>query len=152
MKKLIYCLSLLILVGCRTITEEDLIGGTWVATSGYVDGEATGEPDCGQFALGMRFVDEKTLFAGEPGEEEAFEYEIRDEIDSYGKERRFIEFFNVTRKEEALKEKSEDEVPKGMYSFGSFAIEMDGKDAFDMEVLPGKSKGSHCYMERQERE
>ncbi|XOQ13594.1 MAG: Lipocalin-like domain-containing protein [Shouchella clausii] len=143
------CTLILVLPGCN-ITKNDLIGSTWVATSGYVDGEATGEPDCGQFALGMRFVDEKTLLVGEPGEEEAFEYEIRDEIDSYGKERRFIEFFNVTRKEEALKEKSEDEVPKGMYSFGSFAIEMDGKDAFGMEVLPGKSKGSHCYLERQE--
>ncbi|PAE88657.1 hypothetical protein [Shouchella clausii] len=79
------------------------MGGTWVATSGYIDGEATGEPDCGQFALGMRFVDEKNLFVGEPGEEEAFEYEIRDEIDSYGEERRFIEFFHVTRKEEHSK-------------------------------------------------
>ncbi|BAD66210.1 hypothetical protein SAMN05192535_1877 [Shouchella rhizosphaerae] len=145
------CMLVLILPGCN-ITENDLIGGTWVATSGYIDGEATGEPDCGQFALGMRFVDEETLYVGEPGEEEEFEYEIRDGIDYYGEERRFIEFFNVNRKEEALKEKSEDEVPKGMYSFGSFAIERGGKDAFGMETRPGKSEGKHCYMERQDSE
>src|SRR5690625_2568188 len=57
-------LVLLILMGCagEEVTGEDLTGGNWVATAGFQDGNAEGEPNCYPFEEGIEFVSEDTVY------------------------------------------------------------------------------------------
>lgn len=72
-------LFILILIGCsQKVTEEVLIDGTWIATSGYEDGEEKGDPDCYPFEEGIQFK-EDTVFVETSGKD--IEYLIY-EIDS----------------------------------------------------------------------
>ena len=59
----LFPLLLLILVGCHSeITQEDLIGGYWIGTAGYKDGEPKGQPYCTPFAEGLKFKDGGTVY------------------------------------------------------------------------------------------
>lgn len=52
-----------ILVTCgETISEEELIGGEWVASAGYEDGEVSGEENCFPFEKGNQFKSEDTVY------------------------------------------------------------------------------------------
>ncbi|WP_164217731.1 hypothetical protein [Virgibacillus sp. YIM 98842] len=44
------------------MTEEDLIGGYWIGTAGYEDGEPAGEPNCMPFDDGIEFKDKETVY------------------------------------------------------------------------------------------
>ncbi|WP_152655079.1 hypothetical protein [Oceanobacillus sp. CFH 90083] len=81
MNRLKYCFLIIIMiipVGCSTIiTEEDLIGGEWVATAGYKDGEPEGEADCFDIvSQGLEFKDEKTVYS--KGYESDFNYGLEE--------------------------------------------------------------------------
>src|SRR5699024_9240525 len=65
MLKKMYIFTLLIfLTACsQNVTEEDfLIGGTWVATAGYEDEEARGEPNCYPFEEGIEFTSDDSFY------------------------------------------------------------------------------------------
>ena len=67
----------LILTGCSDkITEEDLIGGKWSATAGFENEEANGEPICGNYAHGLKFIDKKTVYV--EYRKENFDYNLRE--------------------------------------------------------------------------
>lgn len=52
-----------LLTSCGQKADADfLIGGNWVATAGYEDGEAKGEPNCHFFEEGLEFKDEDTVY------------------------------------------------------------------------------------------
>src|SRR5699024_6168920 len=59
---LIFLLFILTACGDEELTYKDLIGGTWVATAGYEDGKAKGEPNCYPFEDGSEFEDENTVY------------------------------------------------------------------------------------------
>lgn len=61
--KLFILLSLLLfLTACNEkIDSEYLIGGNWVATAGYEDGEIKGIPDCPLFEEGLEFKNEEKV-------------------------------------------------------------------------------------------
>jgi len=65
---------LLLLVGCSSVNQEYLIGGTWHPTKGYQGGKVQGEADCPLFETGIQFIDEEKLHID--GIEENFEYKI----------------------------------------------------------------------------
>ncbi len=60
---LIICfLFLFVLTSCTQKADaEYLIGGNWIATAGYEDEEAKGEPNC-HFEEGLEFKDEGTVY------------------------------------------------------------------------------------------
>jgi len=58
------------------ITEEDLIGGEWVATAGYKNGKAEGEPVCTDYLMeGLEFKQDGVAYGGKLDEE--FEYSVK---------------------------------------------------------------------------
>jgi hypothetical protein len=61
---LIPFLVLLILMGCdgEEIAGEHLTGGNWVATAGFLDGKAEGEPNCYPFEEGIEFSSEDMVY------------------------------------------------------------------------------------------
>src|SRR5690625_187935 len=62
-KKIMRIPLLLLLIGCsQKVTEEDLIGGKWIGTAGYVDGKAEDEPNCYPFQDGIEFKDDDTVY------------------------------------------------------------------------------------------
>src|SRR5690625_3836279 len=62
-KKIMLIPLLLLLIGCsQKVTEEDLIGGKWIGTAGYVDGKAEDEPNCYPFQDGIEFKDDDTVY------------------------------------------------------------------------------------------
>jgi hypothetical protein len=65
-------LVLLILMGCagEEVAGEDLTGGNWVATAGFQNGNAEGEPDCFPFEEGIEFNGEDSVYV------ESFEREF----------------------------------------------------------------------------
>src|SRR5699024_5352175 len=72
-EKTLFCfLPFLFLTACdQNVTEEDfLIGGTWVATVGYQDGEAEGEPNCYPFQDGIEFIDKDAVYIETYGRDE----------------------------------------------------------------------------------
>jgi len=81
-KKIIYILPLLLLtlLGCGTkITEEDLIGGTWVATAGYQNGEPKGDPYCLDFVMeGLEFKGEDIVYSVYHNEEYTYHLEEKE--------------------------------------------------------------------------
>ncbi|MEI3612518.1 hypothetical protein [Pseudogracilibacillus sp. SO30301A] len=53
----------MLLIGCsQKVTEESLIEGTWIGTSGYEDEEEEGEPNCYPFEDGIEFKSEDTVY------------------------------------------------------------------------------------------
>src|SRR5699024_3123767 len=78
-KNLLLFLLFLILIGCSTnVTEEDLVGGTWVGTAGYEDGEPAGESNCLYYIIdGLEFKDEDTVYS--EAYEKDFEYKLADD-------------------------------------------------------------------------
>jgi len=77
-KKVIFLLLfiLVFLAACdEQVTNEYLIGGEWVAISGYEDGEIKGEPQC-PIIKGLKFMDQETVYI-EHGDQD-FEYNIED--------------------------------------------------------------------------
>lgn len=62
-KKIISVIILMMLIGCgQKVTEEVLMEGTWIATSGYEDGEETSDPNCYPFEDGIDFKNDDTVF------------------------------------------------------------------------------------------
>ena len=58
------------------ITEEDLIGGTWVATAGYKEGKLDGEANCTDYLMeGLKFKQDGVAYVGKLDEE--FEYSVK---------------------------------------------------------------------------
>jgi len=58
------------------ITEEDLIGGEWVATAGYKNGKAEGEPVCTDYLMeGLEFKQDGVAYGGKL--DEKFEYSVK---------------------------------------------------------------------------
>lgn len=51
------------LIGCadEEIVEDDLIGENWLATAGFQDEEAVGEPDCYPFEEGIKLIITKKI-------------------------------------------------------------------------------------------
>ena|SRR5699024_702430 len=76
--KLIFLIfSLFLLTACNQQADADyLIGGNWVATAGYEDGEAKGEPNCHFFEEGLEFKDEDTVYNASFDED--FDYRLSD--------------------------------------------------------------------------
>src|SRR5690625_2200008 len=55
--------SLFLLTACnQKVDEEYLIGGNWMATSGYEDGEIKGVPNCHFFEEGLEFKSEDIVY------------------------------------------------------------------------------------------
>lgn len=72
-------LVLLILMGCagEEVAGEDLIGGNWVATAGFQNGNVEGEPDCFPFEEGIEFIGEDMVYV--ESFERDFEFSISEE-------------------------------------------------------------------------
>lgn len=91
MKKSVLFFSLfffILLTGCsQRITEEDLIGGNWVATAGYEDGETGEEPNCYPFEDGLEFKDKEAAY--NESFERNFEYILEEEGEK-------VTFFDVS--------------------------------------------------------
>src|SRR5690625_4324342 len=113
-----------LLGGCgNVITEDQLIGGTWVVTDGYVDGEIGGDPVCPSFDEGLEFIDGEHVYV--IAEEKEFVYRLRESDE--GME---LEFYN----------------PNGEVDF--FTITMENEDAFGINGA-GMSKTRNCNFERE---
>ena len=62
-KLLLIIFSLFLLTSCSQKADaEYLIGGNWIATAGYEDGEIKGVPNCHFFEEGLEFKDEDTVY------------------------------------------------------------------------------------------
>lgn len=80
MKYFLIPLFILVLVGCSAeVSEENLIGGYWIGTAGYKDGEPAGEPNCMPFADGIEFKDEESVYV--EAYERDFTYWLEDNND-----------------------------------------------------------------------
>lgn len=78
----IFIFLLIFLTACsKEVTEEDLIGGTWEATSGFEDGEAKGEPYCNPFEKGLEFKDGDTVYVNDLDQD--FDYWIEENEGDY---------------------------------------------------------------------
>ncbi|MEI3614658.1 hypothetical protein [Pseudogracilibacillus sp. SO30301A] len=105
------------------ITEDQLIGGTWLLTNGYEDGEIGGDPVCPSFDEGLEFIDEENVYV--IAEEKEFVYRLRESDE--GME---IEFYN----------------PNGEIDF--FTITMENENGFGLNSS-GVTKTRNCYFERE---
>ena len=126
MKNRIYLLILLLLflTACNNkVTEEDLIGGAWIATAGYKDGDAQGKPNCHPFEEGIEFKNVDTVY--NESFKENFTYFLS-EIDK-GTEIAF------------------DLPGPGIYRF---QIKLISEEEMVLEGV-GLSEGRSCYLERQ---
>ena len=62
-KYILFIFFTLFLVGCSQQADEDyLIGGNWIATAGYEDGEVSGEPNCHFFEDGLEFKEDEVVY------------------------------------------------------------------------------------------
>jgi len=117
---------LIILGGCnKLITTDDLIGGKWVAKSGYKDGEAYGKPQCPYLNDGIEFKDEETVYV-KSGDKD-FRYNLRKSDD--GME---ITFFNPSGDMDSYEVIMNNENKLVLIGFGT-----------------GVSKSFNCYFERE---
>lgn len=126
MKGYLYIIILftIFLASCsKELTEEDLIGGKWVANSGYSDGEATGEPRCSPFEEGIEFKDEDIVYVD--SYEKNFEYQLQ-EKDSGS----VINFYDTN-------------------TYLSFHITMIDDDEMDFIGEGDIQDGESCYFERE---
>ena len=107
----------------EVITEDQLIGGKWLVTNGYEDGEIGGDPLCPSYDEGLEFIDEEKVYVID--EEKEFSYRLRESDE--GME---LEFYN----------------PNGEYEF--FTITMENEDAFGLNGS-GITENRNCYFERE---
>ena len=113
----------IILIGCTSkVTEEDLIGGAWIATAGYKDGDIQGKPNCHPFEEGIEFKYVDTVY--NESFKENFTYFLS-EIDK-GTEIAF------------------DLPGPGIYRF---QIKLISEEEMMLEGV-GLSEGRSCYLER----
>ncbi|GIO23545.1 hypothetical protein [Oceanobacillus sp. J11TS1] len=115
---------LICLVSCTTdeITEEDLIGGEWIATAGYKDGKPEGESYCSNsVSYGLEFKDEETVYSKAYGSD--FYYELEGK-----KGERAIYLEGIVYRNFYIEKISEDEI--GL-------------------IGNGLLEGENCYLERQ---
>lgn len=129
MKKTYILIPLFILfTACsQNVTEEDfLIGGTWLATAGYEDGEAEGKPNCRPLEEGLTFKDKDTVYNETLG--------------------RDIEYV-LNETDEGSEIYVADPVTGGSYNY---QIKKIGGDEITLEGLDYSiSKGNSCYLERE---
>src|SRR5690625_1429514 len=119
-KKIMLIPLLLLLIGCsQKVTEEDLIGGKWIGTAGYVDGKAEGEPNCYPFQDGIEFKNDDTVYV------ETYERDFEYRLNKKGVE---LAFFDITR----------------IYNYHIKTID---EDEIVLEGS-GLSKGNSCVLER----
>ncbi|WP_106496239.1 hypothetical protein [Lentibacillus sp. Marseille-P4043] len=132
MKKIYLIIPLLfILIGCRQeITEQDLIGGNWIGTAGYEDGEAKGEPNCYPFQDGIKFKDGNTVYVETRGRD--FEYYLSENEEG-----------KITFRDSGPDESSND-MGAVLFHYQLKIINEDGL------VLKGRGlrEGQSCYLER----
>lgn len=127
-------LLMLILTGCNSKTiKEDLIGGTWVATSGYEDAKAQGDANCYPFQEGMEFNDEQNVYI--KARDRSFEYELNDK----GTE--------ITFRDSGPNPSSEKENSNSITTYHRYKIK---KISADEIALNGQSlaEGNSCVLER----
>ena len=126
---------IIVLGGCnQMVTTDDLIGGEWIAKSGYKDGEPSGEPVCPPYNKGIEFKDEETVSVkksvrpsvkgGERGDKD-FRYHLRESDDEMK-----IEFYN----------------PNG--EFDVFKISVESEDQLVLLGI-GPLESFNCYFERE---
>ena len=117
-------LLIIVMGGCgNVITEDQLIGGTWLVTNGYEDEELGGDPVCPAFDEGLEFIDEEKVYV--IAYEKEFVYRLRESDE--GME---LEFYN----------------PNGEVDF--YKITMENEDAFGLNGS-GIIKTLNCYFERE---
>jgi len=123
-RQLLLLIIVIIMGGCNNvITEDQLIGGTWLVTNGYEDEELGGDPVCPAFDEGLEFIDEEKVYV--IAYEKEFVYRLRESDE--GME---ISLFN----------------PNGEVDF--YKITMENEDAFGLNGS-GIIKTLNCYFERE---
>ncbi|MEI3614654.1 hypothetical protein [Pseudogracilibacillus sp. SO30301A] len=122
---LLFMIVIIVMGGCgNVITEDQLIGGTWLLTNGYEDGEIGGDPVCPGYEEGMEFIDEENVYV--IAQEKEFVYRLRESDEGMK-----IEFYN----------------PNGEIDF--FKITMENENGFGLNSS-GVTKTRNCYFEREE--
>ncbi len=122
---LLLMIVIIVMGGCgNVITEDQLIGGTWLLTNGYEDGEIGGDPVCPGYEEGMEFIDEENVYV--IAQEKEFVYRLRESDEGMK-----IEFYH----------------PNGVIDF--FKITMENENGFGLNGS-GMSKTRNCYFEREE--
>lgn len=122
MKKVYLLVPLfLLLVGChQKIVEEDLIGGHWVGTAGYEEGEST----CLSLVTeGLEFIDETIVYS--KGYDSHFEYQIEERQNGTA-----IEFNR-----------------EGTYY--SYYIDRINGDEMGLTGVEGRQEEESCYLQRE---
>src|SRR5690625_1566395 len=116
-----FIISLLFIFnGCsQKVTEEDLIGGKWIGTAGYVDGKAEGKPNCYPFQDGIKFKNDDTVYV------ETYERDFEYRLNKKGVE---LALFDISR------------------SY-SYQIKKVDEDELALEGL-GVSEDNTCILER----
>lgn len=62
-KLLLLTVFLCLFTACSQQADEGyLIGGNWIATAGYEDGEVSGEPNCHFFEEGLEFKEDRIVY------------------------------------------------------------------------------------------
>ncbi|GAB3808479.1 hypothetical protein [Virgibacillus kimchii] len=116
-------LFLIILIGCSAeVTEEDLIGGYWIGTAGYTEGEPKGDPYCTPFDEGLEFKDNDTVHV--EVNEENMDYWLDE------RENRDVIYFS------------------GELDYRSYYIEKLNENEIGLKGTGSREKES-CYLERQ---
>src|SRR5699024_11815145 len=76
-KLLLLTVFLCLFTACSQQADEDyLIGGNWIATAGFEDGEVSGEPNCNFFEKGLEFKEDQTVYNADWDED--FDYRLSD--------------------------------------------------------------------------
>jgi|SRR5699024_1093220 len=74
-KLLLLTIFLFLFTACSQQADEDyLIGGNWIATAGYEDGEVKGEPNCNFFEKGLEFKEDLIVYNADWDED--FDYRL----------------------------------------------------------------------------
>ncbi|MEI3614656.1 hypothetical protein [Pseudogracilibacillus sp. SO30301A] len=122
-RQLLLFMIIIVMGGCgNVITEDQLIGGTWLVTNGYEDGEIGGDPVCPGYEEGMEFIDEEKVYVF--AEEKEISYSL-----SESDEGMEITFFYPN-------------------DIDFYKITMENEDAFGLNGS-GMSKTRNCYFERE---
>ena|SRR5699024_2969625 len=113
----------LFLVGCSQQADEDyLIGGNWIATAGYEDGEVSGEPNCHFFEEGLEFKEGRIVYNA------SFDFDFDYRLSDRNKETEITFLSNEA----------------GIFTYNIHVI------SENEMVLEGVnlSEGDYCYLER----